>query len=148
MPVRQSLGVVAGVSLLLSAAPAAGARPGPYDEVTVDATGRAAAHGTVVLSGTYRCHPGGGPVFVTSSVSRDVTRAGRGVTRVGRGAGGTVAVCDGAEHRWVHRWNHEGPAAPGPAHVQVALVELSGSGLPLLPRVHAVRQRQVTLTRG
>ncbi|GAA3798310.1 DUF6299 family protein [Streptomyces chiangmaiensis] len=137
MSVRQVAGVVVGAVLLLSAAPVAGALSGPYDEVTVDRTGRLTADGTLTLSGTYRCLGGGGPVFVSSSVSQ-------GDSRVAHGVGGTLAVCDGAEHRWTNSGTRKGAYVPGPAHIAATLMELSATGLPL-PRFLAVRQQKVTL---
>ena len=139
MFLRQVAGAVAGAALLLSAAPAAGALSRSSDEVTADPTGYLAPDGTITLSGTYRCvHGTGGPVLVSSSVSQ----ADPGVRH---GVAGTPAVCDGAEHRWTNSEARHGAYTPGPAHVEVALTELSGSGLPL-PRFRAVRQQDVTLT--
>jgi uncharacterized protein DUF6299 len=139
MSVRQLLGVFAGAALLLSAAPASGALSGRYDEVTVDRTGRLADDGTITLSGTYRCHHSGGPVFVSSSVSQ-------GDPRVRHGVGGTLAVCDGHTHRWTNSETRQGAYVPGRAHIEATLMELSGSGLPL-PRFHAARQRDIRLVR-
>jgi len=140
MPFRQVIGAAAGAALLLLAAPTAGALSGPYDEVTVDPTGRLAADGTITLSGTYRCLSSSGPVFVSSSVAQ-------GDPRVRHGIGGTQAVCDGAEHRWTNSETRKGAFTPGDADVEVTLMELSGSGLPL-PHFHAAQKRDVTLTEG
>jgi hypothetical protein len=142
---RPLLGAAAGAALLLltgaAAAPAAAA-PTPYESVTVDTVGRIAADGTVTLSGTYRCQSSSGPVFVSSSVSQ-------GVSTTRYGIGGTRAVCDGAEHRWVNTGRPMGGAlAPGAAHVEATLMELrTFSGLPL-PRFHATHGQAVTLTQG
>lgn len=100
MPVRSAaLAAAAGAALLLPAAPAATAAPHDArlvaESVTVDPTGRIAADGSVTLSGTYRCTGGSGPVFVSSTVSQSDPSARFGV-------GGTRAVCDGLEHRWVN----------------------------------------------
>ncbi|MEV6738466.1 DUF6299 family protein [Streptomyces sp. NPDC051104] len=139
MFLRQVAGPVFAAALLLSAAPAAGALSRSSDEVTVDPTGYLAPDGTLTLSGTYRCAGGtGDPVLVSSSISQ-------GDHRVQRGVGGTLAVCDGTEHRWTNSETLRGAYSPGPAHVEATLMELSGSGLPL-PRFHAVRQQDVTLT--
>ncbi|MGW7258968.1 DUF6299 family protein [Streptomyces sp. NPDC054834] len=149
MPVRPVLGAAAGAAVLLltaAAAPvllfAAAVAPAaadPYETVTVDPTGRVAADGTVSLSGTYRCTAGTGPVFVSSSV-------GQSALSVTHGIGGTVARCDGAEHRWNNSGRIPGDAVrPGVAHVEATILELRPqNGLPL-PYFHAVRQRDVTL---
>jgi Family of unknown function (DUF6299) len=136
------LGPVVGAALMLSAAPAAGAPAArSSDEVTVDPTGHLAPDGTITLTGTYRCvSSSGGPVFVSSSVSQ-------ADPRVSHGVGGTLAVCDGLEHRWTNSETRKGAYTTGRAHVEATLTELSGSGLPL-PRFHAVRQQDVTLTAG
>jgi hypothetical protein len=150
MRLRPLLGAAAGAALLLltgaTAAPAtadpATVVPAPYEAVTVDTVGRIAADGTVTLSGTYRCQSSSGPVFVSSSVSQ-------GVSTIRYGIGGTRAVCDGAEHRWVNTGRPvPGSLVPGTAHVEATLRELGAfSGL-LLPRFHAVQRQTVTLTRG
>ncbi|MFC3574756.1 DUF6299 family protein [Streptomyces yaanensis] len=140
MSVRQVFGALAGAALLLSAAPAAGALADSSEEVTVDPTGRLAADGTITLSGTYRCLGSSGPVFVSSSVAQ-------GDPRIHHGVGGTVAVCDGAVHRWTNSETRPGAYTRGRAHVAATLMELNGTGLPL-PGFHAVRQQDVTLTAG
>ncbi|WP_369232729.1 DUF6299 family protein [Streptomyces sp. R21] len=141
---RQVVGAATGAALLLLVAPSAVALPSgphradPYEEVTVDPTGTVTPDGTITLSGTYRCLSGTGPVFVSSSVSQ-------GDPRVRHGIGGTSAVCDGADHRWVNSEKRDpGTLQPGAAHVEATVMELSGSGLPL-PRFHATRQQDVTI---
>ncbi|CAL9390726.1 hypothetical protein SUDANB6_01253 [Streptomyces sp. enrichment culture] len=143
--VRLVLAAAAGAALLLPAAPAAGAAPAPVpaapaETVTVDPTGRIAPDGTVTLSGTYRCTDSTGPVFVSSSVAQ-------GSPTVHRNVGGTRAVCDGAERRWVHtdRPFPSAPVQPGPAHVQAAVTELRPAGFLLLPHFHAFRGQDITL---
>ncbi|WP_326720166.1 DUF6299 family protein [Streptomyces sp. NBC_00243] len=142
MSVRQVLGAAAAAAaLLLLAAPSAVAQSGPYDQVTVDPTGRVAADGTITLSGTYRCLSSSGPVFVSSSVSQ-------GDPRVRQGIGGTSAVCDGAVHPWTNSEKRKpGTLTPGAAHVEATLMELSPGpgGLPL-PNFHARQQQDITLT--
>jgi hypothetical protein len=150
MILRQVAGTVAGTvlvpavgaALLLAVAPAAGALAvRSSDEVTVDPTGHLAPDGTIALSGTYRCAGGGkGPVFVSSSVSQ-------ADPHVSRGVGSTLAVCDGLAHRWTASDTRKDAYTTGRAHVEATLMELSGSGLPL-PRFHAVRRQDVTLTAG
>jgi hypothetical protein len=145
MRLRPLLGAATGAALLLlggaTAAPATAA-PTPDDAVTVDSVGRITADGTVTLSGTYRCQGSSGPVFVSSSVSQ-----GASTTRYG--IGGTRAVCDGAQHRWVNTGRPTpGALVPGAAHVEATLMELrTFSGLPL-PHFHAVQDRAVTLTKA
>ncbi|MEU6801948.1 DUF6299 family protein [Streptomyces neyagawaensis] len=140
--VRRALGTAAGAALLLcAAAPSAGATAEPFERVTVDATGKVAADGTLTLSGTYRCLGGSGPVFVSSSLQQ-------GNSLVREGVGGSVAICDGADHTWTNTDKAEpGRFRPGPARVEATVMELSGGGLPL-PRFHAVRQQDITLVEG
>ncbi|MDQ1015589.1 DUF6299 family protein [Streptomyces afghaniensis] len=145
MRLRPLLGAAAGAALLLltgAAAAPATAAPTPSEAVTVDSVGRIAADGTVTLSGTYRCQGSSGPVFVGSSLSQ-----GSSITRYG--IGGTRAVCDGAEHRWVNTGRPmSGALVPGAAHVEATVMELrTFSGLPL-PRFRAVHGQAVTLTQG
>ncbi|MFE1425465.1 DUF6299 family protein [Streptomyces fungicidicus] len=144
MPVRPLLGVAAGAGLLLfgfaAAAPSAASAvsAAPEESVTVDSKGRM-ADGSVTLSGTYRCHGGSGPVFVSSAVSRPSSTLHYSV-------GGTKAVCDGKEHRWENTGTvPAGALKKGPARVEATLMELRPSGLMLLPVVHAVQHRDITL---
>ncbi|MFB6848692.1 DUF6299 family protein [Streptomyces sp. NPDC056373] len=140
---RPLLGASAGAALLLltgaGAAPATASALAPTESVTVDSVGRIAADGTVTLSGTYRCTGASGPAFVSSSVSQ-----GTSTTRYG--IGGTRAVCDDAEHRWVNTGRvRSGALVAGPAHVQATVTELrSFGGLPL-PVIHAVKDQDITL---
>jgi hypothetical protein len=148
MPLRQVFGAATGAVLLLLFAPSAvavsvGALSTPSETVTVDPTGHLAADGTVTLSGTYRCLSGMGPVLVSSSVSQ-------GDSRIRYGIGGSAAVCDGAEHRWTNSEKRTpGTLAPGAAHVEATLMELSPAlgGLPL-PLFHALQQQDITLMEG
>ncbi|MGA5204018.1 DUF6299 family protein [Streptomyces variegatus] len=143
MRVRPLLGAAAGAALLLlagaGAAPATASALAPTGSVTVGAVGRIAADGTVTLSGTYRCTGSSGPVFVSSSVNQ-----GASTTR--HGIGGTRAVCDGAEHRWVNSGRPgSGALVAGAAHVEATVMELrSFGGLPL-PAFHAVKNQDITL---
>lgn len=149
MRVRSAaLATAAGAALLLLAAPApAPAAPAAPDDarlvaesVTVDPIGRVAADGGVTLSGTYRCTGGTGPVFVSSSVSQ-------GDQSVRYGIGGTRAVCDGLEHRWVNTGTPDTVVLePGAAHVEATLMELRPMGIVPLPSFHARQARDVTLT--
>ncbi|MFE2266301.1 DUF6299 family protein [Streptomyces griseosporeus] len=148
-PLRRTLcgvlAVAAGAALLVPAAASAAPRHAadPYEVVTVDPTGRIAADGTVTLSGTYRCL-GSGPVFVSSSVGRQTS-----TMNVRYGIGGTRAVCDGAEHRWVNTGRPTpGSLEPGTARVEATLLELRTQGLLPLPHIHAARQQDVTLVAG
>ncbi|MDR3083617.1 MAG: DUF6299 family protein [Streptomyces sp.] len=140
MSLRHLATAVAGAAMLLTAAPAAGAPSGPYEQVTIDRTGHLTRHGVITLSGTYRCRKSSGPVFVSSSVSQDNPQVRHGV-------GGTLAICDGASHRWTNSQWSEGMYRRGRARVEATVMELSGIGLPL-PHFHAARQRDVTLARG
>ncbi|KUL49469.1 MULTISPECIES: DUF6299 family protein [unclassified Streptomyces] len=140
MSLRQVTTVIAA-SLLLCAAPAAGAVAGPGETVTVNSTGRVAADGTVTLSGTYRCTGGYGPVFVSTSMAQ-----GDQDTRYSIGA--TRAVCDGRTRAWTNTGRPSVMPRPGTGHVTATVMELNlQSGLPL-PRFHAAQRQDVTLTQG
>lgn len=151
MPVRSLLALLAaaGAALLLPAAPAAGAAPtagaapaAPSGSITVDPTGRIAPDGTVSLSGTYRCTGSTGPVFVSTAVAQ-------GFPTVRRSVGGTRAVCDGTERRWINSGRLSlTPMQPGTVRVQAAVTELRSAGFLPLPYFHAVREQDVTLTAG
>jgi hypothetical protein len=147
MPVRSAaLATAAGAALLLPAAPAATAAPHDArlvaESVTVDPTGRLAADGSVTLSGTYRCTGGTGPVYVSSTVSQSDPSVRYGV-------GGTRAVCDGLEHRWVNTGTPDTVAfKTGAAHVEATLMELRPMGIVPLPTFHARQAQDVTLTAG
>lgn len=141
MPVRPVLAAALGGAALLCAL-AAPATAAPGESVTVDSTARLAADGTVTLSGTYRCLPGTGPVFVSSSVSQ-------ADPRVRHGIGGSAARCDGVEHRWANSGKVSSETLePGAAHVQATVMELRPSGLVPLPVFHATRDRDITLVRS
>ncbi|MDT0611458.1 DUF6299 family protein [Streptomyces lancefieldiae] len=144
MPVRvrsAALAAAAGAALLLPATPAAFAAA-DTETVTVDRTGRIASDGTVTLSGTYRCTAGTGPVFVSSSVSQSNPSVRYGI-------GGTRAVCDGQEHRWVNRGRAFANALKsGEAHVEASLMELRPTSGLLLPHFHAWQEQAVTLVAG
>jgi hypothetical protein len=147
MPVRSAaLATAAGAALLLLAAPVATAAPHDArlvaESVTVDPTGRIAADGSITLSGTYRCTGGTGPVFVSSTVSQSDPSVRYGV-------GGTRAVCDGLEHRWVNTGTPDTVVLkPGAAHVEATLMELRPMGIVPLPSFHARQGQDVTLTAG
>ncbi|WP_225826979.1 DUF6299 family protein [Streptomyces naphthomycinicus] len=143
MPVRPALATALGAAALLCAAvgPAAADPADPAETITVDSAGRLAPDGTVLLSGTYRCTAATGPVLISSSVSQSDPGLRHGI-------GGSVARCDGAEHRW----ENSGKAEPetlkaGKAHVEAALTELRPSGILLLPNFHAVTDQDVKLTK-
>ncbi|MFD8154676.1 DUF6299 family protein [Streptomyces sp. NPDC059720] len=143
---RSLLGAAAGAALLLltgaGAAPATASTAAVADSVTVDAVGRIAADGTITLTGTYRCASSSGPVFVSSSVSQ-------GVSTTRHGIGGTRAVCDGAEHRWVNTGRPmPGSLLPGAARVDATLMELRLLGGLPLPSAHATSAQAVTLIQG
>ncbi|MDH6453514.1 MULTISPECIES: DUF6299 family protein [unclassified Streptomyces] len=142
MSVRPALVAAAGAALFLLAVPTLPASADPYETVTVDPGGRIAEDGTVILSGTYRCTGGTGPVFVSSSVAQRSTSVRHGI-------GGTVAVCDGVEHIWENTGKPTpGALEPGAAHVEATLMELSPQGGLPLPRFHAAGQQDITLTKG
>ncbi|MFJ4334679.1 DUF6299 family protein [Streptomyces sp. NPDC088935] len=147
MPVRSAaLATAAGAALLLLAGPAATAAPHDArlvaESVTVDPTGRLAADGSITLSGTYRCTGGTGPVYVSSTVSQSDPSVRYGV-------GGTRAVCDGLEHRWVNTGTPDTVVLkPGAAHVEATLMELRPMGIVPLPSFHARHGQDVTLTAG
>ncbi|MER6524065.1 DUF6299 family protein [Streptomyces sp. NPDC001508] len=140
MPVRPVLGAaVGGVALLLGALAPVTASAAPAERVTVGSVGRIAADGTVVLTGTYRCRAGIGPVFVSSSIGQRSTSARYGI-------GGTRALCDGAEHRWVNSGTVPSDRiAPGAAHVEATVMELRPQGGLPLPYFHATGRQDVRL---
>ncbi|MCZ4099716.1 hypothetical protein C8250_002605 [Streptomyces sp. So13.3] len=141
MSLRPVLGAVASAALLLLLnVPMASADPS--EVVTVDPTGSLAADGTITLSGTYRCASGQNPVFVSSSVSQ-------GDTRVRYGIGGTNAVCDQTEHRWVNSEKlARGTVTAGAVRVEATVMELDSSGGLPLPRLHVAGQQDVRLVAG
>ncbi|CAL9405409.1 hypothetical protein C1708_07910 [Streptomyces sp. DH-12] len=147
MSVRPLLGTAAGAALLLlgtaAAAPSAAVAPSaPAEYVTVDPEGTIAADGTVTLTGAYRCVAGTGPVYVSSSVNQSTPDVTYGI-------GGSVAVCDGEEHRWQNRGKApQNALTAGPARVEATLLELRGSGLLVIPVPHAVSRHDVTLVTG
>ncbi|MEU5750554.1 MULTISPECIES: DUF6299 family protein [unclassified Streptomyces] len=146
MPVRSAaLAAAAGAALLLAVPTATAATHDARqvtESVTVDPTGRIAADGSVTLSGTYRCAAGTGPVFVSSSVSQ-------GDPSVRYGIGGTRAVCDGLEHRWINTGTPSQDALePGAARVEATLMELRTTGILPLPSFHARHGQDVTLVEG
>jgi hypothetical protein len=144
MSVRSAaLATAAGAAMLLPAAPAATAAPHDArqvtESVTVDQAGRITEDGTITLSGTYRCTGGTGPVFVSSMVSQSRSSVQYGV-------GGTRAVCDGQEHRWVNTGTFDtDDLKPGAAHVEATLMELRPVGIVALPNFHARHVQDVTL---
>ncbi|MET8452579.1 DUF6299 family protein [Streptomyces sp. NPDC005209] len=141
-PLRPALAAAAAAAALLCAVAAAPATADPNETLTVDPTGRVTADGNVTLSGTYRCTGAKGPVFVGSSVSQ-------GDGPVKYGIGGTLAVCDGADHTWRNTGTVPASAIEaGPAHVEATLMELRPQGGLPLPYFHAVQEQDVTLTAG
>ncbi|QOV34932.1 hypothetical protein IM697_33300 [Streptomyces ferrugineus] len=150
MPLRPALATAAGAALiLLVAAPSApadsDAKAEPKETVTVDGSAVMAADGTVTVSGTYKCVDSTGPTFVSASVGQRASTNRYAI-------GGTVAVCDGKEHRW----ENESRPSPstlkhGKADVEATIVELRSAdilgGLPL-PHFHAVLKKNVTLSKA
>ncbi|MGX1272936.1 DUF6299 family protein [Streptomyces phaeoluteigriseus] len=138
---RPALTAAAGAALLLLAAPAVTATADPSESVTVDPVGRIAADGTVTLSGTYRCTGNSGPVYVSSSLGQESSTSRHAI-------GGTRAVCDGAEHRWVNtgKPGSSDPVEPGAARVEATVMELRPAGGLPLPHFHAADEQDVTLT--
>ncbi|WP_416980431.1 DUF6299 family protein [Streptomyces sp. T028] len=140
MLLRPALAAAAGAALFLLALPGQAATAAPVETLTVDAVGTVAADGTVTLSGTYSCVGSTGPVFISSNVQQ-------GTNTVRYGIGGSRAVCDGA----LHTWRNTGRIVTdtlkaGPAHVEATITELEPRGGLPLPRFHAVRQQEVTLS--
>ncbi|MEW2131763.1 DUF6299 family protein [Streptomyces sp. NPDC005435] len=141
MSVRPALAVALGAAALLCAlaAPAATATAAPSENVTVDAVATIEEDGTVTLSGTYRCLPATGPVFVSSSIDQDDSRVKYGI-------GGTRARCDGTRHHWTNSGQVPDDALRvGPAHVEATVMELRPSGIAFLPVFHARGERDVRL---
>ncbi|WP_338703330.1 DUF6299 family protein [Streptomyces sp. Q6] len=140
MHVRSATGAVVGAALLLAAPAALAAEP--LEFVTVDPVGSIAEDGTVTVSGTFRCVDSSGPVIVSSSVRQ-------GDSAVRRGVGGTVALCDGAEHTWKNTDKlPAGSVVPGAAEVEATVMELRPRGLLPEPHFHATRQKDITMVTG
>ncbi|MFI6559889.1 DUF6299 family protein [Streptomyces sp. NPDC050534] len=153
MTKRPALALAAGAALFLLAAPAAPATAAPQratdvqETVTVDPTGHIAEDGTVTLSGTYRCVGSDGPAFVSSNVRKSSTTSSGGSTTVIQGIGGTMAICDGAKHRWENSSVPSPEVEPGKVSVEATVTELHFQGILPLPRFHAVERHEVTLTK-
>ncbi|MFH0516222.1 DUF6299 family protein [Streptomyces sp. M41] len=152
---RPALATAACTALfLLVAAPSAPAdssgpaiAPAPADAketVTIDTKALMTTDGTVTVSGTYSCVDSVGPTFVSSSV-------GQKDSDIRYAIGGTMAVCDGEQHRWKNK-SQPSPTTlkHGKADVEASIVELhpvdSLGGLPL-PRFHAVEKQKITLSK-
>ncbi|MGW1951386.1 DUF6299 family protein [Streptomyces sp. NPDC001920] len=149
---RPALATAACTALfLLVAAPSAPAdssapeaRVAPKETVTIDDKALMSADGTVTVSGTYNCVDNIGPTFVSSSI-------GQSDSTVRHAIGGTMAVCDGKEHRWSNR-SKPSPSTlkHGKADVEATVVELFPvgglGGLPL-PRFHALEKKGITLSK-
>jgi len=138
MSFRSALGVAGAAALLLLAAPTA--QSAPSETVTVDPVAHLATDGTITLTGTYRCLPADGPVFVSTSVSQ-----GDGDLR--HGIGGTRATCDGTRHTWTNT-GRPSPSSltPGTTSVEATLMELAPQGGLPVPRFHARESSETTLT--
>ncbi|MFI1762471.1 DUF6299 family protein [Streptomyces sp. NPDC020800] len=140
MPVRPVLAAVFGATALLWTAVGPAAADSA-ETVTVDPAGRIAPDGTITLSGTYRCTGATGPAFVSSSIAQDEPGVQHGI-------GGSVAQCDGAEHRWENSGRiTPNPVKAGKAHAQATVTELRPGGLLVVPAFHAVKDQDVKLTR-
>ncbi|EFL35529.1 conserved hypothetical protein [Streptomyces viridochromogenes DSM 40736] len=130
------------IAVPATAVPPTASAAAPSEDVTVDAVGRIAADGTITLSGTYTCVDATGPVYIGSSVRQ-------GASTTSYGIGGTRAVCDGAQHRWQNTGRPTpGAIVPGAVHVQATVLELRLVGILPLPRLHAVKDQDITLTRS
>jgi Family of unknown function (DUF6299) len=148
MRTRHLIGTTIGATLLAAAAPApafanahayAAYAHGVGGSVTIDQVGYLAPNGTVTLAGSYRCTGSGSgdPVFVSSQLKQ---------ADVSHGIGGTLAVCDGALHRWRNSGGLDATAyAHGQAHVTSTLLTFNHSwGIPL-PHFLAAQEQDVTL---
>ncbi|EPD66115.1 MULTISPECIES: DUF6299 family protein [Streptomyces] len=155
MTKRPALALTASAALFLLAAPAATATAAPHraadvkETVTVDPTGRIAEDGTVTLSGTYRCVGSTGPAFVSSNIRTTTTNSATSPssTTVIQGIGGTMAVCDGATHRWENSSKPAPEVKSGKVSVEATVTELEFHGILPLPRFHAMQRHDVTLAR-
>ncbi|GHD89049.1 DUF6299 family protein [Streptomyces naganishii] len=141
-PVLGTLGVAAATLLLAAPAVPAAAATAAGETVTVDPTARMAEDGTVTLTGTYRCSGATGAVFVGSTLGQNASSTRYGI-------GGSRALCDGKEHRWVNSGKPSSTLEPGAAHVEATVMELAPQdGLPLMPRLHATVQQDITLAKS
>ncbi|WP_406286086.1 DUF6299 family protein [Embleya sp. NBC_00896] len=111
------------------------------DRISIDRTVRVGEDGAVTVSGTYRCSGHSGTVLVGGKVRQQ-----------GRDAsiGGSVATCDGNEHRWSNTEQTRVAIEPGAARGEATLLELEPTGgvIPLLPNVLATHARDVVVERG
>ncbi|MCX5051686.1 DUF6299 family protein [Streptomyces sp. NBC_00474] len=157
MSKRPALALAAGAALFLLAAPAVPAVAAAHttaadlqESVTVDPKGRIAEDGTITLTGTYRCVGSTGPAFVSSSVLQTTSESSNSTsaTTVIQGIGGTMAVCDGAEHRWENTSKPSPAIGPGTVGVEATVTELRFHGILPLPHFHADERHDVTLTKG
>lgn len=105
--------------------------------VSLAPTAHIAPDGTVTLSGTYRCAPSAGTVFVSSKLVQGATQAG---------IGGTIATCDSRVHSWTNHGRPATPAAQGPAQAEATLLALDTSrGLIPVPNILATDHRTLDL---
>ncbi|MFE5888388.1 DUF6299 family protein [Streptomyces sp. NPDC056462] len=150
MPLRPALATAVGAALfLLLAAPSAPADSDaptePEETVTVGTKTPMAADGTITVSGTYRCIDSTGPTFVSASIGQKDSTTRYAI-------GGTLAECDGKQHRWENKSKAPADATlkHGRANVEVTVVELRPvdglGGLPL-PHFHAVVKKDITLSK-
>ncbi|MFD3720677.1 DUF6299 family protein [Streptomyces sp. NPDC058674] len=142
---------VSGLRLALSAlsalaavtaftAPASAAPHG--NEISVQRDARIVEHGTVTLSGTYRCSAPSpvGTVQIAATLVQGHTRLG---------FGGEEAVCDGREHAWEAtgslRMTPDVQAGPAEARVRLQEIGRSGGLLPTSLRTVAEDRRGIEL---
>ncbi len=105
------------------------------DEISVQRDAQIGEHGTVTLSGTYRCAPPSpmGTVQIAATLVQEGTKLG---------FGGGEADCDGQ----VHRWQATGTLRltpdvhPGRAGAEVRLQEIGRSGGLLPTRLSTVAE--------
>ncbi|MFI9203437.1 DUF6299 family protein [Streptomyces sp. NPDC053048] len=152
--VREALGIATGAATLIVTSAATGSTPEaaaaapperPPNTFTIDRTARLAPDGTITLTGTYRCtvvaQPAG-TVYVGSNIRQG------GITH---GIGGSVAACDGKEHRWRNSaLPYRTRYRPGPARADGTLMQFKKdkSGIPLPHFLAVASERDVTLVPG
>ncbi|GEC03659.1 hypothetical protein SSP24_13140 [Streptomyces spinoverrucosus] len=142
MFLRPALGAAAAALALFAATPSTPAAAETHESVTVDSKGRIAPDGTITLTGTYRCVGSTGPVFVSSMIAQSDPSIRHGI-------GGSLAVCDGKEHRWENTGKpYNRVMKAGTAQVEVTLMELRPQGGLPLPAFHATKQQDVRLAKS
>ncbi|GHG77574.1 DUF6299 family protein [Streptomyces griseocarneus] len=151
MRIREAIGIAAGAATLTATAatgtaPEAAAAPvRPPNFLAIDRTGHIAPDGTITLTGTYRCAPlakPAGTVYIGSNIRQS------GITS---GIGGSIATCDGKEHRWRNdALPYRVTYRAGTARADGMLLQFKKDkhGIPLPHFIAVASERDITLVAG